>query len=386
VLRKDEQGVAVGARIALYRAAMFIAGGLSITIAGATSWPFVNVVLAFLYLPMLLVTRASPEPEHTAAPPPSLRDAVWLPFLGFLARHRALEILAFVVLYKFADNLAGALTRPFLVDMGYSDFDRGVALASVGLVATLVGTFAGGFLTTVLGLGHALWIFGALQIFSNVGYVLVADAPVSRPLMYGATGFESLTSGMGTGAFSVLLLRLTQKRFSATQYALFSSLLGLPRLLSGPISGYMVDALGWATFYWFTIASGLPGMVLLARFVPLGTREPAFAVEPPHHREPLSTAALVARGLIGGVLTMGVAAVLSASLEALKTMRATPAAGFDLRTPLATMLAPADPAGWIGIAGLAAIGLIAGLFVAAVGAARHGGGVSLDDEGVATTS
>ncbi len=386
VLRKDEQGVAVGARIALYRAAMFIAGGLSITVAGATSWPFVNVALALLYLPMLLVTRASPEPDHVATPPPSLRDAVWLPFLGFLARHRALEILAFVVLYKFADNLAGALTRPFLVDMGYSDFDRGVALASVGLAATLVGTFAGGFLTTVLGLGHSLWLFGALQIFSNVGYVLVADAPVNRPLMYGATGFESLTSGMGTGAFSVLLLRLTQKRFSATQYALFSSLLGLPRLLSGPLSGYMVDAVGWATFYWFTIASGLPGMVLLARFVPLGTREPAFAVEPPHHRSPLSTAALVARGIVGGLLAMGLAAMSSASLEALKTMRTTPAAGFDVRTPLASMLAPATPAAWIGIAGLVAIGLVAGLFVAAVGAARHGAGTTLDDEGSASMS
>lgn len=379
VLRKDEQGVAVGARIALYRAAMFIAGGLSITVAGATSWPLVNAALAFLYLPMLLVTRASPEPEHGAAPPTSLRDAVWLPFLGFLARHRALEILAFVVLYKFADNLAGALTRPFLVDMGYSDFDRGVALASVGLVATLVGTFAGGFLTTVLGLGHALWVFGALQIFSNVGYVVVADSPVNRALMYGATGFESLTSGMGTGAFSVLLLRLTQKRFSATQYALFSSLLGLPRLLSGPVSGYMVDALGWATFYWFTIASGIPGMVLLQRFVPLGTREPEFTVEPPRPRAPLSTAALALRGVGGGVATTAIAAVLSATLEALKAMRATPSTGFDLQAPLVRLLTPVDVAGWIGVAGLVAVGLVAGLFVAAVAAARHGAGATVED-------
>ncbi len=380
VLRPEEQGVAVGARIALYRAAMFIAGGLSITLAGMYSWPLVNVGLALVYLPMLAITWAAPEPPHTPPPPPSLRDAIWLPFLGFLARHRALEILAFVLLYKFADNLAQALTRPFLVDMGYNEFDRGVALASVGLVATLVGTFAGGFMTTMLGLGHSLWLFGFLQIFSNVGYVLVAGSPVNRVLMYGATGFESLTSGMGTGAFSVLLLRLTQKRFSATQYALFSSLFGLPRLLSGPVSGFLVDAVGWQTFYWCTIASGIPGMLLLARFVPLGTREPVFTVEPPHQRLPLSATALVLRGVLGGLAAGGVAAVLSASLEALKALRTTPEHGFDLVTPLWAMAQPADVAGWLGLVGLAAVAAICGLFVAAVAAARHGAGVELDDE------
>ena len=216
VLRPEEQGVAVGARIALYRAAMFVAGGLSITLAAKLGWAAVNVGLALCYLPMLLVTWRAPEPETALPPPQSLREAVWLPFLGLLARHRALEILAFVILYKLADNLAGALTRPFLIDMGYDEFDRGVALATVGLAATLLGTFSGGLVTTLVGLGHALWVFGFLQIFSNVGYVLVADSPPDRWLMYGATGFESLTSGMGTGAFSVLDRKSTRLNSSHT--------------------------------------------------------------------------------------------------------------------------------------------------------------------------
>jgi len=255
VLRPDEQGVAVGARIALYRAAMFIAGGLAISLAGLWSWPAVFVGLAAVYLPLMLVTRWAPASDADRSPPPSsLRDAVWEPFVGFLRVHRAIEILAFVVLYKLADNLAGALVRPFLVQVGFNDFDVGVATATIGLIATLAGTFLGGMLTTAFGLGHALWAFGALQILSNFGYVAVAAVGVYRPLMYAAMGFESLTTGMGTGAFSVLLLRMTQKRFSATQYALFSSLFALPRLLAGPVTGVMVDAIGWRDFFLFTMA------------------------------------------------------------------------------------------------------------------------------------
>jgi PAT family beta-lactamase induction signal transducer AmpG len=158
--------------------------------------------------------------------------------------------------------------------MGYSAVDRGVALATVGLSATLIGTFIGGIVTTSIGLGHSLWIFGFLQIFSNLGYVLVAALPVDRPVMYGALGFESFTQGLGTGAFSVLLLRITAKRFSATQYAIFSSLFGLARIFSGPVAGFLVHEIGWTNFFWVTILAGAPGMALLARFSPLGCKEP----------------------------------------------------------------------------------------------------------------
>src|SRR5262249_58690391 len=124
---------------------------------------------------------------------------------------------------------------------------------------------------------------------------------VNGPLMYAAIGFEQLLSGMGTGAFSVLLLRLTQRRFSATQFALFSSLFGLPRIVSGPLSGFLVDALGWPRFFLVTILFGIPGLVFLARFVPLGTREPEFTVEAVAPGAPLSTGTLVQRGLVGGL-------------------------------------------------------------------------------------
>ena len=372
VLKPEEQGIAVGAKTAIYRAAMYIAGATSITLAGSYSWPMVNVFLAFLYLPMLLITWKAPEPPDAPRSPRSLREAVWNPFLGFLGRHRALQILAFVFFYKFADNLAEALLRPFLVDMGYSAADRGVGLATIGLVTMLAGVFIGGVLTTLMGLGHSLWLFGVLQIFSNIGYVFVARSDVDRLLMYGAMAFENMSKGLGTGAFMVLLLRMTQKRFSATQYALFSSLFALPRIVSGPISGFTVDAVGWEAFFWATLVAGVPGLILLQRFAPLGVRDPVFTVDQVTDRRRLSQRELVGRGFVGGLVGLVLGGLCVATLGALKTAHANPGTGFDLLSSLARLLIPAGIGGWLQIVGLLTLGAIVGLMTAAISAARHG--------------
>lgn len=371
VLRPEEQGVAVGARTALYRSAMFVSGGVAITLAGLWSWPAVFVLLALLYLPLMLVTFKAPRPEiDRAAAPASLRDAVWAPFVSFLTKARALEILAFVVLYKLADNLAGALVRPFLVHIGFNDFDLGIATATIGLVATLVGTFLGGVLTTAMGLGHALWAFGILQIASNLGYVLIADIGVNRPLMYGAMAFESLTSGMGTGAFGVLLLRMTQKQFSATQYALFSSLFALPRILAGPVTGVTVDAIGWHDFFVLTMVLGIPGMVMLQRFSPLGVRNPDIELLAASHGVALTTRALVLRALLGGVSGVLVAALVTALLEAFRHVRAVPQAGLDLWAPLAGVFMPQSVNDWVALISILLFGVLMALTAAATAAAR----------------
>jgi PAT family beta-lactamase induction signal transducer AmpG len=378
VLHKEEQGAAVGARIAFYRAALVVSGGAAITAAGRFGWAAVNALLGLTYLLILLLTWKAPEPEEQPPIPHTLREAVWQPFIGFLARHRALEILAFVLLYKFADQLAQALTRPFLIDMGYSADHRGIALATVGLVATIVGAFAGGWITTLAGLGHSLWIFGFLQIFSNVGYFLLSrTSGPNLPLMYAATSFELLTSGLGTGAFSVLLLRMTQKRFSATQYALFSSLFALPRLLAGPVTGFVVDAIGWSAFFLATMVIGIPGLLMLARFVPIGVREPEFTVQKRPQKEPVSTPVLVLRGVLGGLALGAGSLVLVALLAALKTMRETPNAGFDLGAATWQVAHPAAITDWVQLFGIVAFAVIGGLFVAAAVAARHGTGLEL---------
>ena len=313
-----------------------------------------------------------------------MREAVWEPFIGFLSRHRALEILAFVLLYKLADQLTQALTRPFLIDMGYNADQRGIALATFGLIATIGGSFVGGWITTIIGLGHSLWLFGILQTSANFGYVLVAWAGAPNlALMYGAISFEMLMAGMGTGAFSVLLLRITQKRFSATQYALFSSVFALPRVISGSIAGFAVDSLGWSSFFLCAIALGVPGLVMLARFVPIGVREPEFTVEEARVSGPRpSIASLVIRGVAGGVIIAVGSLGVMALLDALKTMRETRTA-LDLRPALWRVWHPTDIAGWLQLVAIGGCAVIGGLFVAAAIAARHGAGGTIPADAAA---
>ena len=372
VLKPEEQGVAVGAKTAFYMTAFRVVGGLSIAAAGRWSWPSVNIAMALLYLPTLLITWKAPEPPDVPVAPRSIREAVWEPFLGFLSRHRALEILAFVFFYKFADNLAVSLVRPFLFDKGYSDFDRGFVLTAVGWVGIVLGTILGGAMTNLMGLGNSLWVFGFLQIFSNIGYVFVARSETDQILMIAAAGFDNLTMGLGSGAFAVLLLRLTQKRFSATQYALFSSLFGLPRIIAGPITGFAVDAVGWELFFWSTLAAGVPGMLLLHRFCPIGVREPVFTIEPPGSKRPLPRYGLVATGIAGGLAGFSFGVLVDATLAGLKQMRAHPATGFELVPAMTRLFNPADVSGWLELTGVVVFALMAGLGTAAVLAARHG--------------
>jgi PAT family beta-lactamase induction signal transducer AmpG len=370
VLRKGEQGVATGARTAFYRAAMLVAGGAAITLAAETSWAFVNFMLALLYLPFMVLTALAPEPDVLPPPPRTLKEAVWGPFVGFLAQHRSLEILGFVVLYKLSDNLTQSLTGPFLVQTGFSDFDVGVARTTIGQAAAIGGTFLGGLLTDRLGLGRSLWIFGFLQLASNLGYAAVAQMGVDRPVMYAAQAFEHLSSGLGSGAFGVLLLRLTQKRFSATQYALLSSLFTLPRVLAGPITGVLVDAMGWRDFFVLTVLFGVPGMVMLARFVPWGAREVEFEVAAPSWGSPIGRAALVAWSAAGGVaaLLAGLGGLaLVAGLTSLHAGR-----GFRAASVFAALSSPVSVGDWTTLFGLLVLGLLGGLATAATLAARRG--------------
>ncbi len=371
VLRREEQGVATGARTALLprgdagrRRRRDHARGRR------RSWAFVNVMLALLYLPFMVLTVVAPEPDVLPQPPRTLREAVWGPFVGFLAQHRSLEILGFVVLYKLSDNLTQALTGPFLVQTGFGDFDVGLARTTIGQAAAIGGTFLGGLLTDRLGLGRSLWIFGFLQLVSNLGYAAVAEVGVNRPVMYAAQAFEHLSSGLGSGAFGVLLLRLTQKRFSATQYALLSSLFTLPRVLAGPHHGVLADAMGWRDFFFLTVLFGVPGMVMLARFVPWGARDVNFEVAAPSWGPPISRAAAGLVECLGGASRSWPASAGS------RSSRGSPAcaraAGSAAGSAIAAAWSPASVADWTTTFGLAVLALLGGLATAATLVARRG--------------
>jgi PAT family beta-lactamase induction signal transducer AmpG len=370
VLHRDELGIATGWRTALYRVAMLVSGSAAITVAAWTSWGVVNLLLALLYLPFMFVTARAPEPEELPPPPRTLKEAVWGPFVGFLAQHRALEILGFVVLYKLGDNLTQSLTRPFLIQTGFGDVDVGIGVGLDGGIAIITGTLLGGWLTDRIGLGRALWIFGFFQIFSNLGYAAVAQVGVNRPLMYAAVAFELGSSGLGQGAFGVLLLRLTQKRFSATQYALLSSLFSLPRILAGPVAGVLADALGWRNFFILTLGFGVPGMVMLTRFVPWGVRDVEFQVRASSWGPPLSRRGLLARAALGGLASATVGCSTLALVAGLRGLHL--GRGFDVRPALVSLTRPAGVSDWITVAGLLVLVGLGTLATAATLAARRG--------------
>lgn len=374
VLRREELGMAVGARSALARAGIFVARFVN-TLGPRVGWSRVFGTVSALFLPFMAVTALGPEPEVPIAPPRSLRDAIWEPFVGFLRHPRALGIIAFLFFYKYADNLATSLISPFFGQMGYRPEDIGVAQGSIGLVFTILGTFAGGVLAQSLGLGRALWMFGILQALGNLGYAGVAHVGVYRPVMYGAVALEAVSSGMGTGAFSVFLLRLTQRQFSATQYALFSSIFALGRTLAGPPAGFMVDALGWKTFFLITPLCALPGLFLLNRFAPWREREVTGLPEDSErthaaHGEPVSMGGLVTRALFGGLLgTLGSYSV-TLLMSALKAARGNKP--LDLPAALVRLLHPARAVDHVDLVTSPLFGVLCGLAVAAYLAARRG--------------
>jgi PAT family beta-lactamase induction signal transducer AmpG len=381
--------MAVGARTALARTAVLISGAITITLGQRMGWPPVLAGVALLFVPLALVVLWSPEPEAPPPPPRTLREAVFGPLLDLFRRQGILPILGFLLFYKFGENLATALVRPFLIQKCYVPEDVGLATATIGLTFLISGTLIGGASTERFGLTRCLWIFGGMQ---DVGFLVLALVdhltpgspcaggvvgavlqPMSHRLaMYGAIALENLCQGLATGAFGVLLLRMTQRKFSATQYALFSSIFALGRTITGPIAGYFADALGWTPFFFVCTVASIPGLILLQQFAPLGGREPRLDALEPIEVRPFSKARFAATSLAAGVIGFAVALAVSASLTALKAARLNPGAGVDLGGALTRTLSPAAASEWIRLGGLGVVGLVIGAGAAAFVAARYG--------------
>jgi PAT family beta-lactamase induction signal transducer AmpG len=186
------------------------------------------------------------------------------PWDAFFTRRRAVALLGLIVLYKLGDAFAGSLSTAFLIrGAGFTATEVGAVNKALGLIATIVGALAGGALLAKLSLFRALMVFGILQAVSNFGYWLIAVSPKSYSLMAAAIGIENLCGGLGTAAFVAFLMALTDRRFSAAQYALLSALAAVGRVYVGPASGVMVEAFGWPTFFILTVLAALPGLLLL---------------------------------------------------------------------------------------------------------------------------
>ncbi len=201
----------------------------------------------------------------------ALRAARWAgfpsfvkPWDAFFSRDRAIALLALIVLYKLGDAFAGTLSTAFLIrGVGFTQTEVGAVNKILGLSATIFGALVGGLWLAKRPLWGALMFFGILQAVSNFGYWLLSVMPKDYVLMAAAIGLENLCGGMGTAAFVAFLMSLTDQRFSAAQFALLSALAAVGRVYVGPAAGVMVEALGWPTFFVWTVVAAIPGLLLL---------------------------------------------------------------------------------------------------------------------------
>lgn len=264
LLPTAERGMGAAVSVLGYRIAMLASGGLALILADRIGWRHTFFIMAALMAVGLATSVLAPEPAEAGTPPRSLRAAVVDPLKDLISRSGALQLLALIALYKFGDALAGTLTTAFLIrGVGFSLTDVGTINKILGLASLLAGGLLGGMLLVRMSLVRALLLFGALQAISNLSFALLAWAGKSYPLLVFAVGFENLASGMGTAAFVAFAMALCNHSFSATQYALLSAIASLGRILFGPITGGLVEAMGWTNFFVLTFFAALPGLWLV---------------------------------------------------------------------------------------------------------------------------
>ena len=268
LLPDTELGLGNSFFVNAYRIAGLIPGGLSLIIADTVSWPMVFFITSGFMLPGILCSLVIKEPLLNAHQPRTLRAAIVEPFHEFFTRTDfkfALLILAFMLLYKFGDSLATAQLTPFYIDMGFTNTQIGTVAKLIGFWSMIAGTFIGGLIMVKIGVNRALWLFGAIQLLSIFGFALLSVAKMNIYYLGLAVGFEYLGVGLGTTAFVAFIASQTNKNFSATQFALFSSIFAIPRSITGLIAGIIVEkmGLGWTKFFLISALTALPGMVLL---------------------------------------------------------------------------------------------------------------------------
>ena len=269
-LADAEQGLGASMYTGGYRLGMLVVSAGGLTMADRIGFPAVYLGAAAILLAMVAVSLLAPEPETPAAQPASLGGAFLGP-LAELVRRRELSggmtgVLAFILLYKLGDNLAGHMAIPFYLEIGFSNTEIGTIVQFFGLGPLLLGLFAGGALNLRAGLYRALWVAGILQGISTAGFAVLALVGHDRWWLAGVIGFENLAQGMGTAALLALLAYCTDRRFSATQFALLSALAAVPRVVLTAPAGWLATQMGWVPLFVLSALLAVPGLLLLRTF------------------------------------------------------------------------------------------------------------------------
>jgi len=272
ILPDQELGLGTSIHVNAYRISSLVPGALALILADRAPWSIVYFVTALFMLPGIALTLIAREPLLVKGRPRTLREAVIEPFHEFLTRsgwRTAVTVLLFIFLYKLGDSMATALATPFYLDMGFTKTDIGVIAKNAGLWASVIGGLLGGLWMVRIGINKGLWIFGVVQLVSILGFAWLAYVHMpERLLLAFVIAFEALGVGLGTAAFTAYIARATDPRYTATQYALFTSLAAVPRTVINATTGWIVEQTGWLDFYLLCTVLALPGMLLLLRVAP----------------------------------------------------------------------------------------------------------------------
>jgi PAT family beta-lactamase induction signal transducer AmpG len=292
LLREEELGLGNAIHVNAYKIAGLVPGSLSLVLADHLPWVAVFAITALFVLPGTAMVLMVSEPTLGSDGPRTLREAVVEPFHEFITRkgwRAALLVLAFMFLYKLGDSMCTALATPFYLEMGFSKSEIGLVAKNAGLWPSVIGGLVGGLWMVRLGINRALWLFGAVQLVAIFGFAwLAARGPVGAAsaadltALGGVIGLEALGVGLGTAAFVAFIARTTHPSYTATQFALFTSLIAVPRTFINAGTGWLVERMGWFEFFLLCGALAMPGMMLLFRVAPWngeGEKPPARAAE-----------------------------------------------------------------------------------------------------------
>ena len=272
ILAEDEQGLGAAIIVNAYKAASLIPSALGLVLADMMSWQAVFWIVAAFMLPGFICTLLAKEPAVYGAPPKNLQEAVVLPFREFILRDglkQAVIIIMFVLLYKIGDSMATALSTKFFLDVGFTTKQIGLAANATGWWASLAGGAVGGIWMIKLGINRALWVFGVLQAIAILGFAWLANVGPDPVLLSAVFGFEAFASlGLGSAALVAFMSRATDPRYTATQYALFSSLAAVPRTFINSSVGYIVAETGWFWFFIVCFVLAFPAMMMLPKIAP----------------------------------------------------------------------------------------------------------------------
>lgn len=276
ILEDAEQGLGAAVSVNAYKAAGLVPSALGLVLADTLPWAAVFWIVGAFMLPGLICTLLAPEPAVYGAPPRNMREAIIEPFREFVKRNglaKAAVIVGFILLYKIGDSMATALATKFYLDIGFSTTQIGLAANATGLWASLAGGIVGGLWMVKLGINRALWVFGVLQAVAILGFAWLAEVGPNQFLLAGVIGFESFASlGLGAAALVAFISRSTDPRYTATQYALFSSLAAVPRTFMNSITGFIVAETGWFMFFIVCFVLAIPAMMMLPKIAPWNSK------------------------------------------------------------------------------------------------------------------